>query len=115
MRLPLGTSALVLTALLGRAAAAEEPPAVELAALSWPRLSGAASCPSGAEVTHAIEQRLGHAALVPKEQATLLIEARLQAASIGGFQVEIALIRGDTVVGRRELESADPSSKTVAR
>ncbi|HEY0463597.1 MAG TPA: hypothetical protein VGC79_05285, partial [Polyangiaceae bacterium] len=67
-----------------------------------------------AEVTQAIEQRIGHAALVPKEQAKLLIEAKLAGRAEGGFRVEIAMVRGDAVVGRRELESDEASCQGVA-
>jgi len=114
MRLSLGSLLLLLVTLLARAAAAEEPVALELAALNWLRLDGAESCPSGAEVTQAIEQRLGHATLVPKEQANLVIEVRLAARPEGGFRVEITLARGDAVVGRRELDSDEPSCQGVA-
>lgn len=114
MRPSLATSAFLLTATLARAAAADEPPAVELAALHWRRLEGAESCPSEADVSLAIERRLGHAALVSKAQATLLIDATLRGSSTSGFHVEITLSRGDTVVGRRELESAEPSCQSVA-
>ncbi|MEI9949933.1 MAG: hypothetical protein WDO74_13375 [Pseudomonadota bacterium] len=114
MRPSLGFLPFLLTALLSRAAAAEEAATVELAALDWVRLDSAASCPSEAEVTQAIEQRLGHAALVPKERAKLVIEAKLEGLAGGGFRVEIALVRGDAVVGRRELESEEPSCQGVA-
>lgn len=114
MRHSLATSAFMLTAVLARAAAAEEPAAVESAALNWQRLAGAESCPSGAEVSLAIEQRLGHVALVPKAQATLTIDAMLEGSSSGGFHVEITLSRGDVVVGKRELESAEPSCQRIA-
>jgi len=109
MRPLLGSLSVLLLALFARVAAAGES-----AALNWQRLPGAESCPSEAEVTQAIERRLGHAALVLKEQATLLIEAKLQGVSSGGFHVEIALIRGDTVEGRRELDSEEPSCQSVA-
>ncbi len=114
MRPSLGCLLFLLTALLSRAAAADELATAELAALNWVRLDSAASCPSGAEVTQAIERRLGHAALVPREQADLVIEARLEGLPSGHFQIEIALVRGDTVVGRRELESEEPSCQGVA-
>ncbi|HYQ02894.1 MAG TPA: hypothetical protein VER96_29685 [Polyangiaceae bacterium] len=114
MRPLLGSLPVALIALFARAVAAEEPSVGESAALNWQRLAGAESCPSEAEVTQAIEQRLGHAALVPKAQATLLIEARLEGVSSGGFRVEIALIRGDAVEGRRELDSEEPSCQSVA-
>ena len=114
MRPWLGYLPFLLTALPARAALANEPPAGELAALDWVRLESAASCPSGAEVTQAIEQRLGHSALVPKERADLVIEAKLERSASGGFRVEIALVRGAAVVGRRELESENPSCQSIA-
>jgi hypothetical protein len=113
MRPWLGFALFVVTAALSRTAAADEPPAAESAALDWVRLESATSCPSAAEVTSAIEQRLGHSALVPKEQATLRIEAKLEGLPSGEFQIEIVLVRGESVVGRRELESEDGSCRSV--
>jgi len=114
MRPLLGYLPFLLTALLARVAVASEPPAVESAALNWVRLDSAASCPSEAEVTQAIEQRLGHSALVPKERADLIIEAKLERSASGGFRVEIVLVRGAAVVGRRELDSENPSCQGIA-
>jgi len=114
MRPSFGYLPLLLTALLPRVAVADERPTVELAALNWVRLDSAASCPSETEVTQAIERRLGHSVLVPKERADLVIEAKLERSTSGGFRVEIALVRGAAVVGRRELESENPSCQGIA-
>jgi hypothetical protein len=114
MRMRLSTLIVSFIVLAARGVLAQVPVSVETAALSWLRADSAASCPSEADVTQAIEQRLGQAALVPRERASLLTEARLEAVSSGGFRVEIALVRGETLVGRRELESAEASCQGVA-
>jgi hypothetical protein len=88
--------------------------AFEPAALSWVRADDAASCPGGIEVARAVEDRLGAGALVSITRATLVVEASIRARAEGGFHVDIALARGDVIVGRRELESADADCANIA-
>lgn len=105
---------LLLSVLPAPAAAMDAPPRHEKAALRWLRADSAASCPSEADVTLTIEQRLRPGALVPKEDASLLVEAALEALPSGGYRVEIALRRGEEIVGRRELRSDDASCRSVS-
>jgi hypothetical protein len=88
--------------------------AFEPAALSWVRAPDATVCPGEWEIAHAVEARLGPEALVPRASAILVVEASIRARSEGGFHVDIALLRGDTVVGRRELSSEEPNCGSVA-
>jgi hypothetical protein len=95
-------------------AAGGEPPLQEKAALRWLRTDSAASCPSEADVTQAIEQRLGRAALVSKEEASLVVKVELEGLRAGGYRIEIELLRGEELVGKRELLSEGDSCLSVA-
>jgi hypothetical protein len=115
VRRSLGWLIPLLTSLHVRAQGVAEPvPAQEKAALQWVRSERAGACPSEADVALAIEQRLGRGALVPKQEASLIVEAELDAAPSGGFRAVIVMRRGTEVVGRRELESADAGCQSVA-
>jgi len=109
-----GSGAALLAGMLVSHAAAAKPHAFEPAALSWVREEGAASCPGGVEIARAVEERLGPGALVSMPQAALVVEASIRARAEGGFHVDIALARGDVIVGRRELESAAPACAELA-
>lgn len=98
-------------ALLARPAAAETP---EPAALSWVRAEGADTCPAAPEVARRVEVRLGHDALSAPAQATLVVEAYVSPGAGGGFRATIALTKGGTAVGRRELEAPGPSCAELA-
>jgi hypothetical protein len=95
------------------------PPAVEArqfepATLRWVRTQDADVCPGEWEIARAVEARLGPGALVPPASATLVVEASIRARPEGGFQVDIALLRGNSVIGRRELSSAEPNCSSLA-
>lgn len=105
---------LALPVLLAAGSARAESGSLETAALSWVRAESAASCPGAAEVARSIEQRLGRPALVLPSQAGLMVEAYVDGAPNGGFRVVITLARGETNVGRRELESPEPTCQAVA-
>ncbi|HWP08949.1 MAG TPA: hypothetical protein VNN72_24565 [Polyangiaceae bacterium] len=100
----------VLVALPVRA----EQAAAETAALSWVLGDGAETCPAEGDVADAIAEQLRRRAFVPREQAELLVEAKLAANPAGGFRVVITMFRGDEVVGRRDLESEGPSCQIAA-
>lgn len=86
----------------------------EPATLRWRRAEDATACPDEWEVASAVEARLGAGALVPPAKATLLVDASIRAGNEGGFEVDIALVRGDVVVGRRELSSPEPNCSAAA-
>lgn len=105
---------LLLTTLPARAADAEVAAPQEKAALRWLRADSALSCPNEAEAKLAIERRLGAGALVAKPRASLVVRVELEALPTLGFHAEIALLRGEEVVGRRELVSEDAACQRLA-
>lgn len=102
-----------LVVLVTRHARAEQGTA-ETAALSWVLGEGAEGCPAEVDVAGAIAEQLGRRALVPRDQAELVVEAKLVARPGGGFHVAITMFRGDEIVGQRELESESPSCQLAA-
>jgi hypothetical protein len=87
---------------------------VETAALSWVRAEGAESCPAEADVARSIEQRLGRPTLVARASAELVLETKLSVLSDGRFRADIAMFRGNELVGQRDLESVGPSCQVLA-
>jgi hypothetical protein len=109
---------LILLPWLGRAflasPAAAKTHEFEPATLRWVRAQDAAVCPDEWELARAVEARLGPGALVPPANAKLVVDASIRARMEGGFDVDIALLRDDTVVGRRELSSPEPNCSAAA-
>lgn len=103
-----------LVLVLASGSAAAKPHEYEAAALTWARAADAAPCPDGAEMARMVEGRLGQGALLPLARAEVVVEASIRARSGGGFHVDIALARDEVVVGRRELESAQPDCGPIA-
>jgi hypothetical protein len=90
-----------------------DPVRIEPSALSWTRSTGADSCPSGPDVAKAVEARLGRQALVPTAQAELVVEAYVERNAELGFRVVMKLVRGEAVIGRREIETTEPDCSGV--
>jgi hypothetical protein len=104
---------LALAALLGvRSAECAETP--EPAALSWVRGEGADACPAAPEIARLVEARLGRDALTAPARAALVVEAYVSPGSAGHFHVTIALTKGGTVIGRRELDGSEPGCTEIA-
>ena len=98
----------ILAVLLLSASVSAGPHEAEPAALSWVRGDAAAECPGGPDIANLVEKYLGSGTLVPMARAALVVEASIEGRPGGGFRVAIKLVRGELVIGRRELESADP-------
>jgi hypothetical protein len=88
--------------------------ALEPSTLRLVRAPGAESCPDEAEMARAVDRRLGRSAFVPADQAQLTLETMIEPAPTGGFRARITLVRGDSAVGQRELESAEPECAALA-
>jgi hypothetical protein len=81
------------------------------ASFRWSIGRGAERCVSEGELVRAVEARLGRDAFA--DDAQLVIEGRIEARDAGGFRAEIVLRNGDSVVGRRMLETPRTRCRTI--
>ncbi|HVY32645.1 MAG TPA: hypothetical protein VHB79_39185 [Polyangiaceae bacterium] len=74
-------------------------------ALNWSRLPGTETCPDVTELARRIDDHLRREAFTSPAQATLLVDATIEAVQPQGFRVRIILSGAEAEPGVRELES----------
>lgn len=77
----------------------------------WTLGAGAERCMDERALIRAVEARLGRVAFA--EDAQLVIDGRIEARPGGGFRAEIVLHDGESVVGRRVLETARSQCRSL--
>lgn len=87
-----GPATLLAASVLFAASVARAAPPPVHAGLDWRREPGAEHCMDAAELTKAVESRLGRRVFVPRSQADVVVRGRLEAAKGGeGWTAKLAL------------------------